>query len=268
MASPSNVPASVTAAEAATPPAQASAPAIQWPRAIAIFGGTGAGKSSQLYSLKAAAASHGLELVVACFDTGSLNQHETAGVRLAPLAPIRELVRQFPEDKYLLAVDNWTGYESWSVLRVKKGDAPVPLKTWNNIVGGWRDDLMLAFARRNFVLVANLSSSDRPVPTLGEDGQQTSRVIPRGSIICTPALEKTQALGAGAPIVLPISSGGGDSPSPAWVLRGLGAVARKFSRRTPEGVSFNFPGHDGQGKTVSVDQVSLGDIWTSLIVRS
>ena len=267
MASPSTPPASGgPAAEAATP--SQAAPAIQWPRAIAIFGGTGAGKSSQLYSLKAAAAAQGLELVVACFDTGSLNQHETAGGRLAPLAPIRELVRQFPEEKYLLAIDNWTGYESWSVLKVKRGDAPVPLKTWNSIVGGFRDDLTLAFGRRNLVLVANLSSSDRPVPTLGEDGQQTSRVIPRGSIICTPALEKTQALGAGAPIVLPISSGGGDSPSPAWVLRQLGAVARKFSRRTPEGVSFNFPGHDGQGKTVSVDQVSLGDIWTSLIVRS
>lgn len=233
--------------------------------AMFLVGASGAGKSSQVSTLIGACGD--LKVVVACFDSGSAQAHAVAGVELAPLwsrnqkngiQTLTEFLDRYPAESYIRVLDSWPGYEAVTVARRKKGDA-VSLKQWSAIVGDWRDDLVVAYASSNAIIVGNISLGDRVVQT--ENGQQT---VGRGMLHACPALSNPPVLASSAPIVLPLSSGG-QGGTRSWVCGQLGTVASKFARKGMDGKPcFLYPGAEPGEKLVPVDRCSLADIWLSV----
>lgn len=252
-------------------PAQkpAQAPAPKKAPAVCVVGASGAGKTYQIMTLAKAAKAAGLELTVACFDSGSLQSYECGeGYRLLQdeeLDHITDLCDRFPADKYLLVVDTWRAYEEFCVARAKAGKKAMTLRDWQIVSSAWMDDLVRIYQRKNAVLVAQVTSGPTVFETVDLDGKPIKEKLPAGQVVCAPSLKKEGAkLVQSAPVVLPLSSGGNTGVR-SWAST-LGSVSMKYIRRAPSGgVTATLPGSQDGDRTVPVSVCSLGDIWTSLL---
>lgn len=250
---------------------EVSGPAKKSAPAICIAGASGAGKTTAIIEAAPAIRAAGLRLVVACYDTGSRQAYDCAGVELAKLKPIQDLMDEYPENEAVLVLDAWKPYEEWTVGQFKRKhrkDAPT-IKDWSVIAGGWHDDIAAFYQRFNAIMVIHISTGSTPIQTTDADGKPTTVILPPGAVICTKSLNAHgPKLVMSAPIVLPLSSGG-ETGVRCWAQRvggREGQAQKKFMRRLSDGtVSYALPNASAEDKTVPVSVCSLGDIWTSLL---
>jgi len=245
-------------------------PAKRTAPAICIAGASGAGKTSAIIEAAPAIRAAGFRLVVACYDTGSRQSYECAGIEMAPLRPIQDIMDQYKEDQCVLVCDAWAPYERWTVQGFKRRKKEtLSLKDWSIIAGGWHDDVIAFYQRQNAIMVIHVSTGSTPIQSTDAEGKMTTVILPPGAIICTKSLNAHgPVLVMSAPIVLPLSSGG-EGGVRCWAQRIGGREAqaqKKFMRRLPDGaVSYAFPNANADDKTVAVSVCTLGDIYTSLL---
>jgi len=239
--------------------------------AICLVGASGAGKTTQILTLAAAAAKAGLKMVVACFDSGSIQTYEVGdGFELLPstrLATVSDLCATFPPSEYLLVIDTWRAYEETCVTWYKRANKVkgLTLRDWNAIVGQWHDDIVALYSRRNVILTCQISTGSTLVPGVDAEGRPIKHIVAAGQLVCTDSLKKEgPKLVQAAPVVLPLSSGG-EKGERAWAPS-LGQAQRKFVRRAEGGkVSMALPNAGESDRLVPVSVCSLGDIWSSLL---
>lgn len=251
--------------------ASATAPAKKSAPAICVVGASGAGKTTQILSLAPAVKAAGLKMIVACFDSGSVQAYEVGdGFELLPddkLGSLSDLCDKYPPSEFLLIVDTWRAYEERSVAWYKrqKKASQLTLKDWNTIVGGWNDDIVRIYSRRNAIMTCQVSTGMTPVPGVDGEGRPIKQLLPPGQLVCTESLKKEgPKLVQAAPVVLPLSSGG-EKGERAWAPH-IGQAQRKFIRRGVDGkISMALPGAQESDRLIPVSVCSLGDIWTSLL---
>lgn len=233
-------------------------------RAVFLVGATGAGKSSQISTLL---KSTDLKVVVICYDPGSSNAHGVTDIIQAdPSLSIREFLEKYPDDKYLRVIDSWPGYETDRIARFATAKKRRPtLKEWGDLVGGWRDDIVLIYSSFNVVLVGNLSDGARKVSALDSEGKQCQTLLPAGQLVCSPALASPPVLAQMAPIVICMTSGGEKRPR-GFVQGNFGQIATKFVYR-PQGEKeqiYTLPGGTNADRIVPVDVCDLHAIIEAL----